>query len=426
LGILDRPHPIGNRVPITALLVANCISLIGSSLTAIAIPWFVLTTTGSASRAGLSGAFSYIPAFTAGILGGAAIDRIGARPSALIADLVSGCAILMIPLLYHTRGLEFWQLLIFVLLGSMLEIPGVSSRRAMLPPLAELGDVRLERVNAILEGNQHIAFFLGPPLAGVLIAFFGASNVLWIDGGTSLLSAATILLLIPNMARAKVQTVASGYISDIRIGLRWLWQDKVVRAISFGLCFGNAFGAPFFSLIFAVYVKDRFDDPRYLGVMLSSYSVGLMIGTFFYGAVGHRVSRRVLMVAFFLSVTLAYWPVVGATPFPLLLACFVLGGLFDGPVNPMLVTVRLERIPLELRGRVFSATSAIAQLMPAVTIPVAGLMIQHFGLRTTVIVIAGIAQVLVIGMAAQPIWKRLDDSTPGRATGSSLTSSPGV
>ena len=200
----DRP----NRLPIVALLIANAISLIGNSLTVVAIPWFVLTTTGSASKAGLTAAFEFAPAFFAGIVGGAVIDRIGPRTAAIIADVVSGVAILMIPLLYNTGGLAFWQLLVFVLLGSMLSIPGVTARRALLPELARLGDVRLDRVNAILEGNQHLALFIGPPLAGVLIALTGASNVLWIDGATSLISVATIVLLVPEM-RSTVRVVTN-------------------------------------------------------------------------------------------------------------------------------------------------------------------------------------------------------------------------
>ena len=67
-----------NRRPVFALIVANAISLVGSSLTGIAIPWFVLETTGSAGKAGLSGAFAFLPAFFAGIFGGAVVDRFGA------------------------------------------------------------------------------------------------------------------------------------------------------------------------------------------------------------------------------------------------------------------------------------------------------------------------------------------------------------
>jgi MFS family permease len=118
------------------------------------------------------------------------------------------------------------------------------------------------------------------------------------------------------------------------------------------------------------------------------------------------------MVVFLVMLPVAYWPLATTLPFAALLGFLAIGGLFDGPVNPMLVTVRLERIPQELRGRVFAATSAVSQLFPPATIPLAGLMIEHLGLRTTVIVLAAGAQAVSLAMAAMPVWRRLDESAP--------------
>lgn len=401
-----------NRIPISALLVANVISLIGSTLTTVAIPWFVLSTTGSASKAGLTGAFEFAPAFFAGILGGVVIDRIGPRIAAIIADLVSGISILMIPILYKTVGLAFWQLLILVLLASLLSIPGVTARRALLPELATLGNVRLDRVNAILEGNQHLAYFIGPPLAGILIANMGTSNVLWIDGASSLISVAALVLLVPTITRQSSGVVRSGLIAEIREGLVWLWNDSVVKWIAIALCVMNAFGSPFFSLIFAVYAKDRWDDPRYLGLMLSAFSVGLLVGTSLYGWKGVRLPRRWFVVTFLLLATISYWPLLRDTPFVLLIGLLILGGLSDGPVNPLLVSVRLERIPEAMRGRVFAATSAFAQLLPAAMIPLTGIAIQQIGLRPTILILAIGCLVAGVGMALNPVWKHLDDTRP--------------
>ena len=201
----------------------------------------------------------------------------------MAADLVSGTAILMVPVLYHTVGLQFWQLLILVLIGSLLDIPGVTARRALLPELAELGDVRLERVNAMLEGNWQLSILLGPPVAGVLIGFLGAANVLWIDAASSLISFVALVLLIPANIHENVRAASQGYLRDLKAGLQFLWRDQVLRWISLMLSVSNAFGAPVFSLVMAVYIKDRFDDPRYLGLLLSASGVGLLIGNAFYG-----------------------------------------------------------------------------------------------------------------------------------------------
>ena len=405
---MTAPH----RAPVYALIIANAISLLGSTLTTVAIPWFVLETTGSAGRAGLSGAFAFLPSFLAGIFGGAVVDRLGARLSAVCADFVSGFSILMIPVLYHTIGLQFWQLLILVLVGSMLDIPGVTARRAMLPELAGLGQVRLERVNSLLEGNNQIAFLLGPPFAGVLIGVVGASNVLWIDAASSFISLVALLTFIPRTIHGRARSRSNGYVADLREGLQFLWRDAVLRWISIALAVSNAFFAPFFALIFAVYAKHRFDDARYLGLMLSAFGLGAVIGTALYGWIGFRMSRRVLMIIVLTISPLAFLPMAMTLPFAVMLGVFVASGMLDGPINPMLVTVRLERIPIALRGRVFASTSAVSQLFPPMTIPLAGLMIEQFGISSTVIVFTIGALGSGIVLSLLPVWRRLDESAP--------------
>src|SRR5512146_1870043 len=89
-----------NRVPLYSLFVANAISLVGNVFTMIAIPWFVLQTTGSATQTGITGFFTILPVVLAGLLGGVIIDRLGYKLTSMIADLASGITTAIIPILY--------------------------------------------------------------------------------------------------------------------------------------------------------------------------------------------------------------------------------------------------------------------------------------------------------------------------------------
>src|SRR3954454_21447685 len=91
-----------NRIPVLALLGANTISLVGSQLTIVAIPWFVLITTGSAARTGLVAFCELVPSILASFFGGALVDRLGHRRASIVADLVSGATVAVIPLLHTT------------------------------------------------------------------------------------------------------------------------------------------------------------------------------------------------------------------------------------------------------------------------------------------------------------------------------------
>src|SRR5690348_601661 len=107
-------------LPAIALLVATGVSVVGSQLTLVALPWFVLQITGSATQTGLAGGFMALPQFASGVLAGVVVDRLGYRRVSVIADLVSGVGVALVPLLYMSVGLAFWQLLGLVFLGGLL------------------------------------------------------------------------------------------------------------------------------------------------------------------------------------------------------------------------------------------------------------------------------------------------------------------
>src|SRR5258708_21032191 len=127
-----------NSIPIYSLFAANAISLVGNVLSAIAIPWFVLQTTGSATKTGITGFFNILPVVLAGFFGGTLVDRLGYKRTSIIADIASGVTSALIPILYYTIRLQFWQLMILVFFGALLDTPGSTGRRPLVPGLVEI------------------------------------------------------------------------------------------------------------------------------------------------------------------------------------------------------------------------------------------------------------------------------------------------
>ena len=83
-----RPQKITNRsVPIFALFTANAVAMTGNVLAVIAIPWFVLQTTGSAAQTGITGFFSVLPVVVTAFLGGGLVDRLGFKRASIIAGI---------------------------------------------------------------------------------------------------------------------------------------------------------------------------------------------------------------------------------------------------------------------------------------------------------------------------------------------------
>ncbi|HET7037046.1 MAG TPA: MFS transporter [Thermomicrobiaceae bacterium] len=402
------------RRPLGALIVARLISLVGSQVTLVALPWFVLVTTGSAAKTGLTGLAVTLPAVIVGLAGGALVDRLDYRRTSVIADLTSAAGIAAIPLLYHTTGIAFWQLLALVFIGSLLTVPGLTARRSMLPELARAAGLTLDRANSIAESGAYVALLLGPPLAGVLIAFFGAANVLWLDAASFVASAAIVAGGIPAAFSETGQSAPGRYLDDLKAGLRFVRDDRLLLALALGLTVSNFFTEPFFAVVVPVYANRVLGSARALGLMFSAIGAGLLVGGGLYGAVGARFSRRSLWVAAFMLGFPVFLVLLFEPPLPVILAAFGLGAAASGPINPILVTVRLERIPSELRGRVFGTFTSISSAVIPLGMALGGVLIAVIGLKATIVIMAlGDASVAVASLLL-PVLREMDSS---RGTG---------
>src|SRR3954454_15866043 len=100
------------RPPLAALVAAEVISATGSQMTALALPWFVLVTTGSPSRMALVVAAEVLPWALLGIPAGAAAARVGLKRTLVICNLCWFPLVGLIPILHYAGALTFGLLLV--------------------------------------------------------------------------------------------------------------------------------------------------------------------------------------------------------------------------------------------------------------------------------------------------------------------------
>lgn len=413
---LDEGVPSAcNRLPAFALLVATTVSMIGSAFTYIALPWFVLQTTGSASKTGLTGFFVALPGFIAGVFGGTLVDKLGYKYSSVVSDLISALGIMAIPLLYDTIGLAFWQLLVLVFIGSLLEVPGVTARRSLLPELATMARLRLEQLNSLFESVTALAILIGPPIAGVLIGLFAANNVLWIDGASFLFSAVVVALLVPQLRSAEEATAGGRYLDELWAGLRFLRADRLLLGMAVCVGISNFLSAPLFSVILPVWVDHYFGKATILGLLGAVVGAATLTGALGYGVVGHRLSRRRIWLLGFALSPIAIW-VMGVThALVVVVPTILISYVFLGPINPLMVTVRHERIPTRMRGRVFATFSAITAVATPLGMVIAGVVIQGLGITRMLLLLAALSTLLGLVMPFIPFVRDFEASELERA-----------
>jgi MFS family permease len=382
----------------------------------------VLQTTGSASKTGAVAFFVVLPHFLAGVFGGTLVDRFGYKRISVVADSVSGVGIACIPLLYETIGLEFWQLLALVFVGALLTIPGLTARRSLLPGLSQISGIRLERTNSAFESCQNLAFLIGPLIAGILVGIVGAAQSLWIDSATFFFSAIVVATVIPSTIGATRGAAAGKYLTELVAGLRFLWRDKLLLTLAAQLALTNMLGGPLFAVVFPVYANEVFDSAAKLGLMVAAFGAGELFGSVCYGWFGHRYSRRALWIAAFLIIPFQAWILLLQPPLIVMMIVFFVPGGVSGQINPLLVTVRHERIPADLRGRVFSTFSAISSAAEPIGMLTFGLLLERSGLNLSIFVL-GLGYLLIgITTIFLPSLKEMGRPLPESAAAAASTS----
>jgi MFS family permease len=385
--MLDITAPKSRR-PLVALLTANAISLAGNQITTIAIPWYVLATGGSAADVGLVGFFTILPTVIAAFLGGGIVDRFGRKRISIIGDIVSGLTVATIPLLHSTVGLSLWQLMVLVFLGALLDAPGNNARQSIFPDLIATSGVSAERANSAYQTVHRFSQLLGPVLGGLLIAGIGTTNVLWIDAASFAISAAIVWKYVPRDVPAP--RTEQHYVRELVEGLKFIRADRLLYSLALMLAFMNFVDAAIFSVVFPVFVKEYYDSARVLGLLFGILGGGGVVGAILYGIWGERFSRR---RAFLIGFSLvSFIPLIIATTPPLWVIAPVLffEGIAAGPLNPILMTVRQERVPDSMRGRVFGSFGALAFIAMPAGILLGGLSAETIGLRGSFI-IAGVS-----------------------------------
>jgi MFS family permease len=395
------------RRPLYALYAADSISLVGNATAQVAIPWFVLVTTGSPALTGLAVFFNFLPAVLAAFFGGVVVDRLGFRTTSVVADLASAGAVAAIPLLHTTVGIELWQLMALVFLGALLDAPGATARVALFPDLVELAGVRMERASGIRGGIQQGALLVGGPLGGVLVADLGATTALWLNAGSFLVSAAIVVGAIPRAGHELDAEPPGRLLADLAQGMRFIWSNRLVRALVLTVLVTNFLDAPF-DVVMPVLAREAYGSAADLGLMYGVSGGAGLVGSLAYGAVGHRLPRRLTFVGCFAVVPMVYLVLATLPPLPAALVAIAVVGFAAGPLNPLLLTVATEVVPVRLRGRVFGAMRAGAWASIPAGILLGGVVVEAVGVSATLLGI-GLCYVAVTGYGFfNPAFREFD------------------
>lgn len=414
--------------PLAGVLMAMAVSLAGTRVSAIALPWFVLVTTGSAVQTGLVAFCEMAPYVAVKALTGPLVDRAGPRSVSWRTDLVSAAAVGAIPLLHALGLLSFPLLLVLVAVVGAARGPGDLAKHVMVPEAAERGRMPLERATGLSGVVERLAVTVSPAAGGTLVALLGPMTGLAVNGACFVLGSVVIALALPRgMGHAPARATAPagedvGYWRRFGEGLRFLRGEPLLLTVIVMVGITNLLDAAFTTVLLPVWASESGNGPAGIGLLGSAGGIAAVTGSLIAAGVAHRMRRRVVFfIGFLLAGAPRFLVLAADAPLWALLAVFAVSGFGSGFLNPILGAVSFERIPRQLLGRV----NALSDSLAWAGIPLGGLLagaaMAAVGLTPT-LVAGGAAYFLTTTLTAlRPEWREMD-----RQRGNSRAHDPAV
>ncbi|SFC22157.1 Predicted arabinose efflux permease, MFS family [Micromonospora sediminimaris] len=393
------PHPeeggLGGRF--WRLWSASAVSNLADGIVKIALPLVAVGYTRSPVLvAGVAAAYS-LPWLLFALPAGALADRLDRRRVMLAANTLRAALIGALALAAALDSGSIWLLYLVALGLGMAETLYDTSAQSILPQVVTRD--QLPRANGRLAAVELAANqFIGPPLAGFLIA---AGVALALAGPAVLWAlAVAALLLVAGRFRIERDTPTTMR-ADIAEGLRFLWRHRLLRTLATMVGTSNFITSGIFAVLVLYAVGPDsaigLTEPGY-GLLLTTIAAGIVLGSVATAKIEQRLGRsRTLALSVLAMAAVVGVPALSTNPF-VIGAVFFVGGILLATWNVITISLRQRITPDRLLGRVNSGYRMLAWgSMPAGAL-VGGLLAEVFGLRAVFAIMGVLTLTLLLGM----------------------------
>jgi MFS family permease len=375
------------------------VSLTGTWMQNMALPWLVYDLTKSAFLLGLISSLGMLPMLLFAIPGGVLADRVSKRRILLTTQSCAMLFAFVLSLLTLAHWIHVWHIAALALLGGIVFAFDMPARQAFVVEMADRRDL----MNAIALNSSifNSARIFGPAVAGVLVASIGPGWCFFVNGWTFVAVLIGLLLMrFPPQAPRHFDTTP---LADAIGGLRYLRSNATVMNLAVLLAVMTLFGWSYAVLmpVFATTVLGA--GARGLGYLMTANGVGALIGALTVATLAGRPNPRMLFAgALLLVAALIGFSFSRSLPLSLFLLALVgLGGIaFMSTANS---TFQLS-VPDEVRGRIMGVWG----LVMAGTGPIGSLQIgalaEYLGAPNAVLIGACITGVGTL--VALVAWQR--------------------
>ena len=391
--------PLRRRRDFRLLFIGQAVSLFGSEITFVALPFQAYHLTGSSLVVGLLGLAELVPLLCAAFIGGALADAFDRRRMMQLTELSFAAASLVLvgnALLPHPH---LWVLFAVSVVQATLDGLQRPSLDALTPRLVERDE--LIAAGALTSFRMTLGGIAGPALGGVLLATVGLAPTYAVDTATFIVSLAALRMMRavpppPEAERPSLRRIAEGVrYAGSRQDLMGTYIVDIV--------------AMFFGMPMALFpaAATHLGGPGVLGLLYAAPAAGSLIATVTSGWTAH-VHRHGAAVCIAAAGWGAGIVVFGLAPgLGLALAGLVLAGGADMVSGIFRTTIWNQTIPDHLRGRLAGIEQVSYSTGPLLGNVESGVVASLASLRASIVSggVLCIAGVAVAALALPAFWR---------------------
>lgn len=402
-----RPPRLLNR-NFLLLWQGQAVSRLGNQAFAVAMMFWVMEKTGSASLMGLLMTFSMLPGVLLGPFGGTFADRHSRIRIIVVCDLIAGLGVLALAALMMSLpdavDLIIPVLFVVAVLGGVIQAFFMPAVAATIPDL--VAPERLAAANSLNQVSNQASLLIGQAAGGVLYTTLGAPLLFLIDGVSFLFSGVSEMFIRlparPAPQDEGKQPVFRTYLRQTAEGFRYVWQRDGLRSFMLGASFLNFLIMPIM-VLFPFYVSLYLrQGSEWYGFLMAGTSAGAVAGFVLAGVLKLQGAARARGILAGMLLMPSLYGAIGFVRVPAVAVGMVfLAGASMGLVNVYLVTMIQRSTPSEIRGRVMGLLSTLSGGLMPIGMALGGIVGDLTGKNVPLIyaVCAVCAVLLVLGFS---------------------------
>lgn len=364
-------HLLRNR-SFCRLWIGDTISWTGDQFYLVALPWLVLSLTGSSVVLGTIAMLAAIPRAVLMLLGGAISDRASPRRVLMLTAFVRSLLVSAVAALLFVNKLHLWELYFLALGFGVADAFSYPAGSAILPTIVE--PEQLAAANSISQSTMQITMLVAPGPAGLFIRAFGSAWAFLLDG-ISFLGIIFALWRLPDPPVPNTRAAQDGVMRSIADGIRYVKADISLRSLVLLIAVLNFALAGPMTVGLAVIAKHEFGTASSFGLLISSFAAGSLLGMLCAGFVRYRRRGYILLLA---STTLGFC--VAALGFlgriTIVASDLLLMSGIAAFLNIQIIAWLQQRVESSLMGRVMSVLMFASVGLTPLSLAISGVALK--------------------------------------------------